>query len=158
VVRAGTTHTIIDLAVTGGAQLSRRRDTDLRKALDHRMVVDQVARRICRAYHRGRRPGLGRRRAGDSYSFLHAVAEYVKDGCGFPKLINDEMIVLFYLANGVSFQEANDYAVAGCVEQRIPNQETHVTPDTGINYGGAIEATVMFVQTIFVYFQHKLSP
>ena len=68
------------------------------------------------------------------------------------------MIVLFYIANGVSFQEANDCAVTGCVEQRIPNRKTHVTPNTGINDGGAIEATVMFVQTIFVYFQRKLSP
>jgi pyruvate formate-lyase/glycerol dehydratase family glycyl radical enzyme len=75
-------------------------------------------------------------------ALLHAVAEYVKDGCGFPKLINDEMIVPFYLANGVSFAEANDYAVTGCVEQRIPNRETHVTPNTGINYGGAIEVTL----------------
>ena len=75
-------------------------------------------------------------------ALLHAVAEYVKDGCGFPKLINDEMVIPFYLANGVSFQEANDYAVTGCVESRIPNRETHVTPNTGINYGGAVEVTL----------------
>ena len=31
---------------------------------------------------------------------LHYVAEVIKDGKGFPKLLNDEMVIPFYLANG----------------------------------------------------------
>ena len=54
-VRAGTTDTIIDPAVTGEALSGGHRDTGHRKAVDHRdtdlrKAVDRAARRIC---HRG---------------------------------------------------------------------------------------------------------
>ena len=60
-------------------------------------------------------------------SLLHHVAEVVKDGKGFPKLLNDEMIVPFYLANGASLKEALDWCISGCCESRLPNRETNVT-------------------------------
>ena len=60
-------------------------------------------------------------------SLLHHVAEVIKDGKGFPKLLNDEMVVPFYLANGASLKEALDWSISGCCENRLPNRETNVT-------------------------------
>ena len=74
-------------------------------------------------------------------SLLHHVAEVIKDGKGFPKLLNDEMVVPFYLANGASLKEALDYNISGCCEQRLINRETNVTASGGINYGSAVEMT-----------------
>ena len=73
--------------------------------------------------------------------FLHTVAETIKDGKGFPKLLNDEMVIPFYLANGATLKEALDWTVSGCCENRLPNRETNVTAAGGINYGSAVEAT-----------------
>lgn len=74
-------------------------------------------------------------------SLLHHVAETIKDGKGFPKLLNDEMVVPFYLANGASLKEALDWNVSGCCENRLINRETNVTGNGGINYGSAVEMT-----------------
>lgn len=74
--------------------------------------------------------------------FLHAVAETIKDGKGYPKLLNDEMVIPFYLANGISREEANDWTISGCCENRVIHSETNVTANGGINYGSAIEMTI----------------
>ncbi len=79
--------------------------------------------------------------ANTSDHFLHYVCEVIKDGKGFPKLLNDEMIIPFYLANGASLKEALNWHISGCCENRLPNRETNVTAGGGINYGSAIELT-----------------
>jgi isethionate sulfite-lyase len=73
--------------------------------------------------------------------FLHYVAETIKDGKGFPKLLNDEMVIPFYLANGATMKEALDWNVSGCCENRLPNRETNVTAGGAINYGSVVEMT-----------------
>jgi formate C-acetyltransferase len=80
--------------------------------------------------------------AGTPSRLLHQVAEVIKDGKGFPKLLNDEMIVPFYLANGATLQEALDWNISGCCENRLPNRETNCTAAGGINYGSLIEMTL----------------
>lgn len=72
---------------------------------------------------------------------LHFIAEVVKDGKGFPKLLNDEMVVPFYLANGATLKEALDWNISGCCENRLINRETNVTGNGGINYGSVVEMT-----------------
>lgn len=72
---------------------------------------------------------------------LHFIAEVVKDGKGFPKLLNDEMVVPFYLANGATLKEALDWNISGCCENRLMNRETNVTGNGGINYGSVVEMT-----------------
>lgn len=74
--------------------------------------------------------------------FLHAACEVIKEGKGIPKLLNDEEIIPFYIAHGVSIEESNDYAASGCIESRLPNRENHVTGNGQINYGAAIEQTL----------------
>lgn len=74
-------------------------------------------------------------------AFLHHVVECIKDGKGYPKLLNDEMVIPFYLANGATLKEALDWSVSGCCENRLPNRETNVTASGGINYGSIVELT-----------------
>ena len=74
--------------------------------------------------------------------FLHEVAETVKEGSGFPKLINDEEVVPLLLAKGASFEEAYDYAVSGCAECRMPNRDTYTSPNAYINFPAAVEMTM----------------
>jgi formate C-acetyltransferase len=80
--------------------------------------------------------------AGTPSRLLHHVAEVIKDGKGFPKLLNDEVVVPFYLANGASLPEALDWSISGCCENRLPNRETNCTAAGGINYGAIVEMTL----------------
>jgi formate C-acetyltransferase len=70
------------------------------------------------------------------------VVEAIKDGKGTPKVLNDEQIVPFYLANGATVPEALDYAGSGCIESRLVNRETQVTGNAIINYGAVVEMTI----------------
>ena len=79
--------------------------------------------------------------AGTPDAFLHHVVECIKDGKGYPKLLNDEDVIPFYLANGATFKEALDWCISGCCENRLPNRETNVTAGGGINYGSITEMT-----------------
>ena len=79
--------------------------------------------------------------AGTPDAFLHHVVECIKDGKGYPKLLNDEMVIPFYLANGATLREAFDWNISGCCENRLPNRETNVTAGGGINYGSITEMT-----------------
>lgn len=74
--------------------------------------------------------------------YLWEVAETIKEGSGFPKLINDEEVVPLLVAKGASFEDANDYAVSGCTEVRMPNRDTYTTPCAWINLGAALELTL----------------
>ena len=65
--------------------------------------------------------------------YLWDVAETIKYGSGFPKLINDEEIVPLYVSKGATFEEALDYAVSGCTEARMPNRDTYTSGGAYIN-------------------------
>ena len=79
-------------------------------------------------------------RAPDRY--LCEVAETIKEGSGFPKLINDEEVIPLYLSKGAGFAEALDYAVSGCTEARMPNRDTYTSGCAYINYAAALEMTL----------------
>lgn len=74
--------------------------------------------------------------------FLYEVAQTIKDGEGFPKLINDEDVVPLLLSKGASFPEALDYAVSGCAECRMPNRDTYTSPNAYINFAAALEMVI----------------
>lgn len=74
--------------------------------------------------------------------FLHAVAETIKEGSGFPKLLNDEEIIPGLLAHGADYASARDYAVSGCTEVRMPNLDTFTTACPWINLGAVVELTL----------------
>ena len=74
--------------------------------------------------------------------FLTEVALTIKDGAGFPKLLNDEEIIPLLVSKGADFASANDYAVSGCTEVRMPNLDTFTTPCAFINIGALVELTL----------------
>lgn len=74
--------------------------------------------------------------------FLYEVAETIKEGSGFPKLINDEETVPLLLSKGASFEEALDHAVSGCAEVRMPNRDTYTSGCAYINFASAVEMTL----------------
>ncbi|MDR0884697.1 MAG: glycyl radical protein [Oscillospiraceae bacterium] len=79
---------------------------------------------------------------GSPRRYLFDVAETIKDGTGFPKLINDEEVIPLLLAKGAAFPEAYDYAVSGCSEVRMPNRDTFTSPCAYINFAAAVELTL----------------
>jgi formate C-acetyltransferase len=77
-----------------------------------------------------------------SKRYLFEVAETIKEGSGFPKLINDEEVVPLLLSKGAFFEEAFDYSVSGCSECRMPNRDTYTSPCAYINFAAALEMTL----------------
>ncbi|MCB1708570.1 MAG: hypothetical protein KDI10_07555 [Halioglobus sp.] len=101
-------------------------------------VLLESTRALCTSY-----PELSARiHSNTPERFLHAVVESIKDGKGSPKVVNDEFVVPFYLAQGATLPEALDYAVSGCMESRLMNRETHRTGNSAVNYGSVIEMTL----------------
>lgn len=80
--------------------------------------------------------------AGAPEEFLHAVAETIKEGSGFPKLLNDEEIIPSLVAHGADLKSARDYSVSGCTEVRMPNLDTFTTACPWINLGAVVELTL----------------
>ncbi len=74
--------------------------------------------------------------------FLYEVALTVKDGSGFPKLINDEEVVFLNSVKGCPVSEALDYAVSGCTETRMPNRDTYTSGCVYVNFATALEMTL----------------
>ncbi|WP_368490883.1 pyruvate formate lyase family protein [Clostridium sp. BJN0013] len=71
--------------------------------------------------------------------YLYEVSETIKEGAGFPKLINDEEVIPLLISKGANFEEAYDYAVSGCTECRMPNRDTYTSPCAYINFAAAVE-------------------
>jgi len=71
--------------------------------------------------------------------FIAEVAETIKEGSGFPKLINDEEVIPLHLSKGATFEEIYDYAVSGCAEIRMPNRDTYTSGNPYINFAAALE-------------------
>lgn len=80
--------------------------------------------------------------SGAPEKYLREVAETIKEGSGFPKLINDEEVVPILVSKGADFSSAYDYAVSGCTEVRMPNLDTFTTPCPFINLGALVELTL----------------
>ena len=71
--------------------------------------------------------------------YLWEVAETIKEGSGFPKLLNDEEIIPLHLAKGATFEEIYDYSGSGCAEVRMPNRDTYTSGCAYINFAAALE-------------------
>ena len=71
--------------------------------------------------------------------YLWEVAETIKEGSGFPKLLNDEEIIPLHLSKGAKFEEILDYSGSGCAEVRMPNRDTYTSGCAYINFAAAVE-------------------
>jgi formate C-acetyltransferase len=90
-------------------------------------------------------------------SFLWDVAETIKDGSGFPKLVNDEEVIPLFVKKGANFNEALDYAVSGCTETRMPNRDTYTSGGAYINFAAALEMALRDGKML-KYGQTRLGP
>ena len=72
--------------------------------------------------------------------FLWEVAETIKQGCGYPKILNDEEIIPTLISFGAPREDAMDYTVSGCTEVRMINRDTEITPASAVNYGCVVES------------------
>lgn len=54
--------------------------------------------------------------------FLRKTCETIRIGTGIPMLFNDEVCIPGFLSQGVSLDDARDYAVVGCVETTVPGK------------------------------------
>lgn len=82
--------------------------------------------------------------AGSPDKLLRYVAEVIKDGKGTPKLLNDERILPFCLANGATYKEALNCGTdlncsTNSIKSRFPSREYSITASGAINYGAVIE-------------------
>jgi len=71
--------------------------------------------------------------------FLWEVGQLIREGAGFPKLLNDEAIIPMLLSQGASLREARDYAGCGCTEVRMLNKDTYLALGASINLPAALE-------------------
>ena len=89
--------------------------------------------------------------------FLAEIAETIKEGSGFPKLINDEEVIPLHLSKGAKFDEIFDYAISGCAEIRMPNRDTYTSGNPYINFAAAMEM-VLYNGKMLKYGDEQLGP
>lgn len=71
--------------------------------------------------------------------FLREVCDLIREGTGFPKLLNDEEIIPHLLSNGATMEDARDYTGCACTEIRMVNTDTYMVPGGNINLPAALE-------------------
>lgn len=71
--------------------------------------------------------------------FVKEVSLTIKEGSGYPKLFNDEEIILNLVAQGAPLEDAYDYAASGCAEVRMPNRDTFTGAHPYINLASVLE-------------------
>ena len=54
--------------------------------------------------------------------YLHKCAEVIRLGFGMPAMHNDELMIPSLLSRGVKLEDANNYAIVGCIEPIIPGK------------------------------------
>jgi formate C-acetyltransferase len=54
--------------------------------------------------------------------YLRKCVETIKLGFGMPAMHNDELMIPSLLSRGVSLEDANNYAIVGCIEPIIPGK------------------------------------
>ncbi|MDA8227673.1 MAG: formate acetyltransferase [Desulfitobacterium hafniense] len=77
--------------------------------------------------------------SGTPNSLLHAVVDLIKQGTGFPKLLNDEEIIPQAIFNGASIQDARDYSPCACTEVRMLDLDTYMAVGGNLNLPAALE-------------------
>lgn len=71
--------------------------------------------------------------------FFTAVADVISIGTGFPAVYNDEVGIQCLLQKGVTQEEANDWAVIGCVEPNLSGKLHQWSAIATWNFGSAVE-------------------
>lgn len=77
--------------------------------------------------------------SGTPTRLVAAVCDLIKEGTGFPKLLNDEAVIPFLLAKGATLEEVRDYCVSSCTEVRLVNRDIYMVGNMYVNLGAAME-------------------
>jgi formate C-acetyltransferase len=77
--------------------------------------------------------------SGTPDQLLYAIVDLIKEGTGFPKLLNDEEIIPRVIYNGASIQDARDYAPCACTEVRLLDLDTYMAVGGNLNLPAALE-------------------
>ena len=126
----------LDLAIT---PYNKGQTRDGRDATNELTYVVLRSKRECPLHY----PDLAARiHARSPERYLYEVAETIKQGCGFPKLLNDEEIIPLHLAKGAPLEEIYDYAASGCAEIRMPRVDTYTSGHAQFSLGAAVELTL----------------
>ena len=121
-------------AVTIGGQTRDGRD-----ATNELSYIIMRSKRECPLHY----PDLAARiHARSPQRFLWEVAETIKQGSGYPKLLNDEEIIPLHLAKGAPLADIYDYAASGCAEIRMPRVDTYTSGHAQFSLGAAVELTL----------------
>jgi formate C-acetyltransferase len=72
-------------------------------------------------------------------TLIHAIVDLVKEGTGFPKLLNDEEIIPQLLEYDASIKDARDYVPCACTEVRLLDNDTYMTVGCNPNTVAALE-------------------
>lgn len=82
----------------------------------------------------------------------------IKSGCGHPKLFNDKSAIESQLRNGISIEEARNYAVVGCVEVSLPGKEFGWHDAAYFNNAKVFEITMNDGRCLFPLEQNIIEP
>lgn len=80
--------------------------------------------------------------SGSPERYMRMVAETIKMGMGFPKVINDHEIINHFMAQGAPLADCLDYIHSGCTEVRLGNRDVNTTPTTQVNFPAFVELTL----------------
>jgi len=72
-------------------------------------------------------------------AFWQEVQKLIETGTGFPALFNDEVAIAAKRGAGVPREDAENYAVVGCVELSVPGKEFSQTEGLRVNWAKVIE-------------------
>ncbi len=77
----------------------------------------------------------------DPELWAHAM-EVIGQGMGMPALFNDDIIMAELEHNGISHEDALNYAIVGCVEPSVPGKEEAMTAGGHLNPTKVLELTL----------------
>ncbi len=80
--------------------------------------------------------------SGSSEEFIDACSKVIGQGSGMPQIVNDESIIPALQRVGISREDAEDYALVGCVELSTPGNNLGWSDAAMFNLLKALELTI----------------
>jgi pyruvate formate-lyase/glycerol dehydratase family glycyl radical enzyme len=81
--------------------------------------------------------------AGAPEAYLRKCAEVIRLGFGMPAMHNDELMIPSLLSRGVALEDANNYAIVGCIEPIVPGKHGYRAAGMSFtNFAKVLEMTL----------------
>ena len=72
-------------------------------------------------------------------TFWNEIQELIQLGMGFPALFNDEVAITAKRRRGIPKEDAENYAIVGCVELSVPGKEFSNTEGVRVNWAKVLD-------------------